>query len=474
MNSPIESLFAGDAGAVWRHFADLAAIPRPSKHEERVRDHLVQRALAQGWEHRQDAAGNVVFAVPGRGDLADAPILVLQGHLDMVCEKNSDTEHDFMTDPIRLQFDGDWVTADGTTLGADNGVAVALAMAVAEADMPDRVPLELLFTIDEETGLNGALDLDPSIVHGKQLLNLDSEEDGVFTIGCAGGIDMNVSFAGNPNAAPRETVEISLRGLRGGHSGVNIHEGRGNAIRILARIICKLRSSNEGVRLHQFVGGNKKNAIPREASALVSGLDAENAAVVAESVIASIRASEPGIEVSCVREHRQVTELPASLIDFLLAVPQGVMQMDANFPDLVHTSNSTGVVRAIGPDVLVGMHGRSFADSAKDALAATCEGLAQNTGGSFTCKGNYPGWEPSPQSELRERAVTVFADVFGHQPRVEGIHAGLESGILGKKTGISELLSTGPTIENAHSPDERLHIESLNRNYAFLAAFVSR
>ncbi|MFT5128209.1 MAG: dipeptidase D [Rhodothermales bacterium] len=473
MSSPIESLFDGQAGAVWRHFADLASIPRPSKYEGPVRDHLAQRARANGWEHRQDAAGNVVFAVSGRGSLADAPALVLQGHLDMVCEKNRDTAHDFMTDPIRLQLAGDWVTADGTTLGADNGVAVALAMAVAEADMPNRMPLELLFTIDEETGLNGALDLDPKIVHGKQLLNLDSEEDGVFTIGCAGGIDMNVCFAGDSAAASREVVEISLRGLRGGHSGVNIHEGRANAIRILARIICELRSDNAGVRLHQFVGGNKKNAIPREASAIISGWNAESAERVAERVLGTIRDREPAIEISFVRDNRNVTELPISLIDFLVAVPHGVMQMDAHFPDLVHTSNSIGVLHAVGADVLVGMHGRSFADSAKDALSETCQSLALDAGATFSSKGHYPGWEPTPDSDLRRRAVAVFAEVFGHAPRVEGIHAGLETGILGKKLGISELLSTGPTIENAHSPDERLLIESLNRNYAFLAAFVS-
>jgi dipeptidase D len=473
MSNPIESLFDGESGAVWRHFADLANIPRPSKHEDRVRKHLVQRANDNGWECRQDAAGNVVFAVPGRGTLADAPTLVLQGHLDMVCEKNGETTHDFMNDPIRLQLAGDWVTADGTTLGADNGVAVALAMAVAEADMPNRVPLELLFTIDEETGLNGALDLDPAIVQGRQLLNLDSEEDGVFTIGCAGGIDMNIGFAGDPTPATCEIVEISLRGLRGGHSGVNIHEGRGNAIRILARIVCELRSDNAGVRLHQFVGGNKKNAIPREATAIVSGWNAESAERVIEQVLAPIRADEPGLEICFLRDRRSVTELPSALIDFILAVPHGVIQMDAHFPDLVHTSNSIGVVRAIGSDVLVGMHGRSFAEAAMEALAETCRGLADTGGASVNCKGHYPGWEPTPDSDLRRRAVAVYADVFAEAPRVEGIHAGLETGILGKKLGISELLSTGPTIENAHSPDERLLIESLNRNYAFLAAFVS-
>ena len=470
--SAIESLFAGEAGAVWRHFADLAAIPRPSKHEERVRDHLVARAEASGWGVRQDAAGNVVFAVPGRGALADAPTLVLQGHLDMVCEKNSDTEHDFMSDPIRLQLAGDWVTADGTTLGADNGVAIALAMAVSEADLADRVPLELLFTIDEETGLNGALDLDPSVVTGQQLLNLDSEEDGVFTIGCAGGIDMNVSFPASHKIATCEVMELTIKGLRGGHSGVNIHEGRGNAIRILASIICELRKDDPDLKVHQLFGGNKKTAIPREATALISGWDAPKAQAVVDRILAEID-NEPGVTATLLRDHRNIHELPGSLIDFILAVPHGVISMDANFPDLVHTSNSIGVVRAIGNDVLIGMHGRSFADFAKDELAATCRELAREAGASFSCKGHYPGWEPTAESDLRNRAVATYERVFGESPRVEGIHAGLETGILGRKLGINELLSTGPTIENAHSPDERLHIASLNRNYAFLEAFVS-
>ena len=295
----ITDLFGAAAGAVWKHFQDMCNIPRPSGHEERIRAHLLDIARGNGWQRRQDSIGNIVLACPGIGTLGDEPVLVLQAHMDMVCEKNADTLHDFMTDPIRPLIDGDWVTADGTTLGADNGIGVALALAVAESTM-DRVPLELLITIDEERGLTGAFGCDPEIIQGRRIINLDSEEDGVFIIGCAGGTDWTVSFAKSPNACRSgDCWHCCLGGFRGGHSGVDIDKGRVNAIRTAAAIVEALAAAHTGLQVTGFAGGNAMNAIPRECSFTVAGCARDDVEAAAAQVLAGVRHAEWLRQLGC-------------------------------------------------------------------------------------------------------------------------------------------------------------------------------
>jgi dipeptidase D len=462
---------------MWRYFAQMTAIPRPSGEEAEVREFLSDKARGNGWEVRQDAAGNVVFAVPGKGSLADAAPLILQGHLDMVCEKNSGVEHDFLRDPIPAYVDGDWIRSKGTTLGADNGIAVAIAMAVAEADLPDRVPLELLFTVDEEEGLTGASELDSDIVKGTRLLNIDSEEDGVIIVGCAGGVDMNVCFAREPaEERAAETIRVSVAGLRGGHSGVNIHEGRGNAIHIAARMLDIIRDRTPGILdVYHFEGGNKKNAIPRECRFTVGGAEIGLVQTIAAEVASANRNNEPGIAVTVEKgDGESAHRLPDGLINFVVTVPAGVIDMDGNYPDLVYTSSSIGVAVDRDDSVELIIHGRSLDDTAREMLEHAVLEAAVRFGGSFEASGEYPGWTPNPDSQILNAGVEIYEAVTGSAPAVLSIHAGLECGVIGARIGSSELLSIGPTIENAHSPDEQLNIASAESIYAVVKAFAQR
>jgi dipeptidase D len=470
--SELSPLFHTPAGAVWQAFATLSAVPRPSKHEAQVSAHLKAQAAAAGWSVREDAIGNLVVVVPGSGRLATAPPLILQGHMDMVCEKNADVDHDFMADPIRPRIDGDWIVASGTTLGADNGIAIALALAVAALPMPDRMPLELLFTVDEETGLTGAMQLDPSILTGRRLLNLDSEEDGIFTVGCAGGVDLTLSLPVTASDAVDGALSFAVTGLRGGHSGVNIHEGRGNAIRAAAALVCALRTRCPDLILHALSGGNKKNAIPREAVGTVSGCSRAEADAAAADVLDDLWAREARAHIRWREGGDTERMLPAALPELLLSVPCGVVEMDPNYDDLVQTSNSIGVLT--GDDrVAALMHGRSSSRPSLDALVADVRALAAEADAELVDDTYYPGWAPNPDSALLQWCTAVWAETFGAPPEVGAIHAGLESGIIGDKIGTAELLSAGPTIEEAHSPDERLHIESTARMYTFLQRLVA-
>lgn len=472
MTTTLDSLYGTDAGPVWRHFADLCAIPRPSHHEAQVRAHLLAHARRQGWSERQDQAGNLVLAVPGRGRHAGLSPLILQGHLDMVGEKNSDSQHDFLRDPIRPRIVDGWVYATGTTLGADNGLGVALALAIAGADLPDRLPLELLFTVDEETGLTGALQFDASMVTGRHLLNLDSEEDWQFIIGCAGGVDMTVDFAGMPAPLEGPALAVTVRGLQGGHSGTQIHERRGNALRALARLLDRLRESAPGLVVHALSGGNKKNAIPRESQAVIAGIAAETAARQAATLQAELRQSDPRATVEVTPAAAAATALPLTLVDALLRLPQGVLAMDPSFPSLVKTSNNLSVVTAHERGATLLMHGRSSSETDKNLLLRQVRELALTLGAQFAATGSYPGWEPCPRSTLLRHGQRTYQTLFGHAADVVCIHAGLEAGILGAKLGTGELLSYGPTILNPHSPDERAEIASVAKVYRFLRNFV--
>ena len=320
----LESLYKEKAGLAWKYFEALSQIPRMSKYEDGVREWLLSIAKEEGWESRQDACGNVVLAIPGCGRHADADILILQGHMDMVCEKNADVAHDFHKDPIQLLIDGDWVTAEGTTLGADNGVAIALGLAIAKAALTDRRPLELLFTIDEETGLTGALELDPGILKGRQLLNLDSEEDDTFTIGCAGGLDMQFRF-GKVKKSFTDSLTVKISGLRGGHSGINIHEERGHAIKLTGELFKALKDAGEVFELISMTAGNKRNAIPREAEIQLSGSTKARLDKISADLTAAYAEREADLKIA-------ITEGPAAdscidnrVIDFLINIKKNTL-----------------------------------------------------------------------------------------------------------------------------------------------------
>lgn len=482
MSSPLESL---KPGLVWRHFADICQIPHPSKYEAKLAEHVVAWAAGKGLEVRRDAAGNVVVVVPATPGHESAPTIVLQGHLDMVPEANSDTPFDFTVEPIVPRVVDDYVYATGTTLGADNGVGVAAAMAIAED--PDAVhgPLELLFTIDEETGLTGAQQLDPKLLNGRTLINLDTEEDGALYIGCAGGSDTRITFTISREDAMPGTlpVRLSVRGLRGGHSGVDIHENRGNALKFLVRLLLAVRRAGLEFGIVSLAGGSKHNAIPRESDAVlrIRPEDEIRFRQVIEEKAAVLREEfgeiDPGqrVEVETVSGDASTSSVWLTfdadrVLDALLACPHGVLGMSRAVPGLVETSSNLAVIKTEDNTVWVQTSSRS---SVMPSLKATLDQVAavfRLAGAEVETRDGYPGWKPNPNSPVLQAAKGVFEGLFGREPHVRAIHAGLECGLIGEKFPGIDMVSMGPQIESPHSPDERVQISTVDRFYTLLKA----
>jgi dipeptidase D len=469
---------------LWDHFAALAAIPRGSKNEAAATAHVVAVAARLGLPAEVDAVGNVVVRKPGTKGLEDRPAVVLQGHLDMVCEKNSGTAHDFTKDPIRLVVAGDEVKADGTTLGADNGVGCAAALALLESKDVAHPPLECLFTIDEETGLTGANALAPTFLRGTRMLNLDTEEEGAIYVGCAGGLDTMAStpvarVAPPAGAAP---YRIAVTGLRGGHSGCDIHEGRVNALKVLARAVTAAETL--GFAVATLDGGSKRNAIAREGFA--SGWadparEAELRAVLAR-LEADVRSEagrfdnpvNVGVEKAVGVPGPVAPADAARILGFLHAAPHGVLGWSPDIPGLVQTSTNLAIVETKGDEVSFATSQRSSVDSAKKdagrqmASAMALAGLAVAQGD------GYPGWKPNVSSPILGVAKAVHAELFGREPEVKAIHAGLECGIIGEKFPSMDTISFGPTIRNAHSPDECVNVPSVANFWSYLTALLPR
>lgn len=459
---------------LWRHFDALRQIPRPSKKEERVAAHVRAWAEERSFEVRADDAGNLVVRVPASAGREEAPRVVLQAHLDMVCEKNADVEHDFDTDPIEIEVDGDIVRAKGTTLGADNGIGAAAAMAMADDPEVVHGPLDLLFTLDEETGLNGASALDGSIVEGRLLLNLDTEEDAAFYIGCAGasGIEARLPLDREAARGGVGAARLAVRGLRGGHSGLEIGENRGNAIQILVNLLLRAERDGIDVALIDLEGGGKRNAIPREcfADLLLRDFDAfeEHLDFARHALTEQYGKIEPGLTVELTSGGvKRATPLTSESRDRLLraiaATPSGILAMSNEVPGLVETSNNlASVVTSEGAaDLLC-----SFRSSVNPALADTMLALGslyRLAGAEVREQTGYPGWAPNPESDLVRRAVAVHERVFGEPPAIKAVHAGLECGILIQKLPGLDAVSLGPTIRGAHSPDEHTQISSVAR-----------
>ncbi|MBN2562869.1 MAG: aminoacyl-histidine dipeptidase [Phycisphaerae bacterium] len=475
---------------VWRLFAGIAATPRPSKHEGKIRRHVRTVAEQHGLSVREDPTGNMVIEVPATRGHENVPITVLQGHLDMVPEKNSGTEHDFENDPIKLIIDRDpssgrpIVRADGTTLGADNGIGVALAMAAAIEPGVVHGPLEILCTIDEEMGMTGAKALTPDFFRGRRLVNLDSEEDDAIYIGCAGGLDTNLvwDFDVQPAGGGEEACRVAVSGLRGGHSGGDIHENRGNAIKLLTRTL--VGAGQEGLRIATITGGSKRNAIPREASAVVRGPTGTQAALkkTAETVRAEVIAEsfddKLNIAVEGDEADRAMTAQDTSrFLAALTALPSGVLGMHPKVDGLVQTSNnlSTVVPTANGRlNLNVGMLTRSSSRSLLHVVAAQLAAIGRLAGATIEQGGEYPGWEPNVDSPILATCRRVYETLFGEEPKVMAVHGGLECGVISERVGGKmDTVSFGPTIKGAHSPDERVYVESVQKSWKYLVAVLA-
>ena len=471
--------------ALWRHFDTILTIPRASKDEGRMRNHIVELADRLGLAHHADAVGNLVVRKPATPGHEGAGITILQSHLDMVQEKNADVAFDFATDAIEPQMQGEYLTATGTTLGSDNGIGVAAMLSLMGETAFAHGPMELLFTIDEETGLTGAARLDGGLVQGRQLINLDSEEDGILYVGCAGGGDTQLTLELGAAPAPETGVAlaVALRGLKGGHSGVDIHLQRGNAVKLLGRALWAVGLCGHRYDLARFDGGSAHNAIPREAfatvvapgdgqSALLAALDREVAAIRDEYAPA-----DPGMRLTADAIPRPDTVWDAATTERVLrlvnALPHGVEAMSYDIPDLVETSVNLATVVPVNGSLRVGLSSRSSVDSALEAMRRRVRAIGALAGAAVEEEEAYPGWKPDLESPLLEVVKTVHRRQFDRDPGVKAIHAGLECGILGKKVPGIDMISFGPRIEFPHSPDERVHVASVGRFYTLLEATLT-
>ncbi|WP_290871725.1 aminoacyl-histidine dipeptidase [Aquabacterium sp.] len=482
---PLAKPFAGlQPAAVWAHFATLCRIPRPSKHEGPLRDHLKAWAEAHGLATVVDAAGNLIVRKPASPGCEGAPGVVLQGHLDMVTQQNSDTVHDFFKDPIRPVLRDGWLCAEGTTLGADNGIGVALSLAVLEDASLVHGPLEALFTVDEEAGMGGAQGLAAGALQGRLMLNLDTEEWGEFYLGCAGGVDVNVhrSAAPEPVTTGLTGRRLSLRGLRGGHSGVNIHEERGNAIKLLVRVLNGLVAELPGLRLAALQGGTARNALPREAFADVAlpadQADRLDAALARWQALLQqeLTGVESGLRLEAApAEVAQLMSLSEQTVWLrsLHAAPHGVRRMSQRVPGVVETSNNLGVIglRPDGGDANFMV--RSLLDSGSAALADEIASLFALSGSQVVQEGAYPGWAPNPDSPLLALCQRVYRARYQADSQVQVIHAGLECGILAAKHPGMDIVSFGPTIRGAHAPGERVEVASVQGCWDLLVAILA-
>jgi len=470
---------------VLKWFEEITKIPRCSKHEEKIAAWLMDWAREHGFEVKSDQVGNVAIKVPASPGYEKAPAVVLQGHMDMVCEKTPDSDHDFTRDPIKLVYDGDWLTADKTTLGADNGIGIAMAMTVATAKDISHPPLELLFTVDEETGLTGANALEPGFVDGKILINLDSEDEGVFTVGCAGGMNTYSSIPMNFESVPAgyQQFKIAAGGMKGGHSGIDIAMEKANAIKILARTLFQLRKEVD-VRVADIEGGRAHNAIPRDCESIVflPQSDWEKAQkIVAEAEKTfkyEFKNTDPDLTVTITKnsdgDYKKVmtSDDTGRLVDFIFALPHGVDAMSTDIENLVETSNNLANIKVEDGTVKVLTSQRSSIVSRLEALSARIESVARLAGGEAHSGDGYPPWPPNMESALLDKSVKLYEKMYGKKPVVEVIHAGLECGIIGDKNPGMDMISIGPDLKNPHSPDEKINIPAIGKVWDFLVELL--
>lgn len=456
----------------WNSFAAISAIPRPSGHEEGVGRYVLDRARQLGFEAAQDGCGNIVVRLPATPGKERVASICLQSHLDMVCEKNEGKVHDFLKDPIELVRQGDVITANGTTLGADNGIGVATSLAIMEDRTLEHGPLELLFTVEEETGLRGAKNLSPQLVASRTLLNLDSEEEGAFYIGCAGGKDTVGSWPVRRETAPAAAmpVRLSVKGLKGGHSGLEIDKGLGNAIKLLNRVLRRL--AELGARLSGIDGGNMRNAIPRECSALLylepNQLEKARATVdqLAASFVAELKSVDPDLQVILEADVQGTgtvipEQLQRQILKAIAGLPSGVQRMSADIGGLVETSSNVSVIRTTEDAVVLVTSQRSSSASRLSEVVETVASIFDLGGAAVETSDGYPGWQPDMGSPVLKLALNCYRDLYHQEADVKAIHAGLECGIIGERIPGMDMISFGPNMEKVHSPDERVYIDSV-------------
>ena len=477
--SPFENL---DPPSVWAHFATLCEIPRPSLHEAALRDHLIAWAKGRGIGATVDGVGNLILSKPASPGCEAFPGVVLQGHLDMVCQANAGTLHDFERDPIRVKLQDGWIVAENTTLGADNGIGVALALAALEEPGLLHPPLEVLLTVNEESGMDGARGLAPGTLRGKMLINLDTEEWGHFYLGCAGGVDVEARRDCALEDVPDDyrVWRLGVTGLKGGHSGIDIHRGRGNAIKLLAEALRDLAETHD-VRLIGLDGGTARNAIPREAFALLAvpasaGLEAW-VARRQEDLGETFAAADPAVRLACEPRsdspYKAVTnEERKRLLEFLCTAANGVAAMSGDFPGVVDTSDNLGVVGLREGAFSATFKVRSLHDGRADALADELTRHAADHGLKAWKAGAYPGWTPNPASPLLALCQQTYTGQFGQGASLQVIHAGLECGLLAASHPQLDMISFGPDIQGAHAPGERVEIESVGRCWQLLKAVL--
>lgn len=464
---------------LWKHFYELTQIPRPSKKEGRIIQYMKEFGEKLGLETIVDSVGNVIIRKPATPGMERRKGVILQGHLDMVPQKNNEVGHDFEKDPIDAHIDGEWVAARGTTLGSDNGMGVAATMAVLESKDLQHGPIEGLFTIDEETGMTGAFALKPGLLQGDILLNMDSEDEGELYVGCAGGTNGNIKFTFREEKVPSgvQAYKIIVGGLKGGHSGLDIHLGRGNANKILTRYL-KHAAKEHGLRLSSIDAGNLRNAIARDATAIVT-VPAGNAgkfeACLKEfetTVKNELSITEPGLKITATK-----SELPSFVMDeqtqerFILATygcPNGVIRMSDTMQGVVETSTNLSTIKSGNGEIHIQCLLRSSVDSAKDDLQEMMESVFLLAGAEVWFDGSYPGWKPNPSSPILKEMLGIYKKKFGKVPEIKAIHAGLECGILGAAYPHWDMISFGPTIRNPHSPDEKVNIKTVKLFWDFL------
>ena len=480
MNQDIRNL---QPALVWEIFDDITAVPRPSKSEEKIGAWLIDFARQHSLDYRTDKAGNITIFAPATAGMEGRPTVVLQSHMDMVCEKNADTVHDFANDPIQTYIDGDWVRARGTTLGADCGIGMAAALAVLIDPSLAHGPIEALFTVDEETGLTGAFNLGEQMISGKILINLDSEDEGELFIGCAGGIDTVASlpYSTEPAPAGYKFFRVDVTGLKGGHSGDNINDGLGNSNRILARLLWSAERKL-ALRVAGFDGGNLRNAIPREAWAVVALPESKaedfanmfkkfyadvkgEYALTDEALTMSLREAEPTKVVDADTTRRMLCAV--------VGVPNGVLAMSASLQGLVETSTNLASVKFTDTDIIITTSQRSSVESAKYAAAQAVESVFELAGAKVDHSDGYPGWTPNVSSHILSVTSETYKRLFGTEAKVRALNAGLECGLFLEKYPELDMVSFGPTQRGVHSPDERLDIPSVDKFWQLLCEVLA-
>lgn len=468
---------------VWERFYEISQVPRPSKQETKIREYLRNFARSRKLDFKEDLVGNIVIKVPASKGLENKPTVILQGHIDMVCEKNKNTIHDFENDPLKLINDGEWIKAEGTTLGADNGIGVAAALAAAEDTTFQHGPLELLCTVDEETGLTGANNLQPGFVEGKMLLNLDAEEDGAFYVGCCGGQDSMGIFKVEYEKRNKkfDAYKLMIGGLKGGHSGMDINTGRANAIKMLVKLLSRF---NVEYQIADLTGGSKRNAIPREAEVVVLFDKTDESKIKSvidlftEDFLKEYKKNDGSLKVELAgynyeQDKAYSDKFRKKIINTLLSMQHGVIAMSSDIEGLVETSTNLATVTIENDLLKIGTSQRSSIESAKHFVTQSVIAVFELAGADEIMVGDgYPGWQPDMESELLKISKKVFVDFYKKEPEIKAIHAGLECGILGGKYPGLDMIAFGPTIQGAHSPDERVNIKDVDRFYNLLKSIL--